>query len=228
LRRGRSSRRGGGGRGWPLVFLIPALLLLGGAVLGLDELRVIDDFEQGLAPGWEEKSFSGQTRYRVVADGDNQVLEAAAAGTASGLMYPIDYVLADYPVLSWRWRVNRVLDRGNALTKDGDDYPARVYVVFPHWFWPRTRSINYIWANRLPRETVLPNPYTSNAMMVAVEGGPNKVGQWVVERRNVLEDYRRIFGEEPPPVGAIAVMTDTDNTGESAIAWYDDIRIERD
>jgi hypothetical protein len=62
--------------------------------------------------------------------------------------------------------------------------------------------------------------------MVAVESGTERVGEWLVERRNVLADYRRLFGEEPPAVGAIAIMTDTDNTGASAEAWYDDLQIE--
>lgn len=62
-------------------------------------------------------------------------------------------------------------------------------------------------------------------MMMAVESGPAQVGQWVVVRRNVLDDYRRAFGQEPPKAGAIALMTDTDNTGEKAVAYYGPIRI---
>jgi hypothetical protein len=99
-------------------------------------------------------------------------------------------------------------------------------VIFPHWFPPKTRSINYIWANRLPEGEFIPNSYYGNAVMLAVESGPEKVGLWVDERRDVLADYRTIFGEEPPTAGAIAIMTDTDNTGESAVAYYDDIRLE--
>jgi hypothetical protein len=61
--------------------------------------------------------------------------------------------------------------------------------------------------------------------MIAVESGPERTGKWVEEEVNVLEDYRRHFGEDPPRVGAIAIMTDTDNTGERATAWYGPIRI---
>ncbi len=64
-------------------------------------------------------------------------------------------------------------------------------------------------------------------MIVAVESGAAKVGEWQTARRNVLEDYRKLFGAEPPAVGAIAIMTDTDNTGASAEAWYDDLQIEK-
>jgi hypothetical protein len=61
--------------------------------------------------------------------------------------------------------------------------------------------------------------------MIAVESGNGKAGQWVSEQRNVLEDYRRYFGQDPPRPGAVAIMTDSDNTGESATAWYGPISI---
>ena len=62
-------------------------------------------------------------------------------------------------------------------------------------------------------------------MMIAVRSGSGEVGNWVGERRNIVEDYRRCFGQDPPSVGAVAVMTDTDNTGEEAMAWYGPIRV---
>lgn len=186
---------------------------------------LIDDFEQGLSPRWEKKSFSGETSYRVVADGNGKVLHARSQGAASGLVFKTEYRLQDYPLLSWRWKVSGIIPKGDETQKSSDDYAARVYVVFPHWFLPRTRTISYIWGNKLARGASLPSPYTENAQMVAVESGTGHAGEWRTERRNVLEDYRRLFREEPPAVGAIAVMTDTDNTGASAEAWYDDLQI---
>jgi len=203
-------------------------LLLAGTAPAADETVLIDDFEHGLRPEWEVKEFKGRTHYGIDHDDDgSHVLKAQSRAAASGLVFRKKYSLRDYPVLSWRWKVANILAKGDETKKAGDDYAARVYVIFPHWFFPKTRSINYIWANRLARGERLPNPFTANAVMVAVESGRENVGKWVAERRDVYEDYRTIFGEEPPEVGAIAVMTDTDNTGGSATAWYDDIRIER-
>jgi hypothetical protein len=187
---------------------------------------MIDDFENGINPQWEEKVFKGKTRYTVVPGDQGMVLRADSRTTASGLVFEKEFDLKDFPLLAWRWKVSNVLVKGDARSKAGDDYAARVYVIFPHWFPPKTRSINYIWANRLPRDDFIPNSFYGNAVMLAVESGPEKVGRWVKERRNVLADYRMIFGEEPPMAGAIAIMTDTDNTGESAVALYDDIRLE--
>lgn len=212
-------------RGLALVLLFIGLAVGVGAA---ERSVVIDDFEDGLRPGWEEKKFKGRTVYAVVHDDDGSlVLKAESRDAASGLFFKKEYSLRDYPILSWRWKVSNILDKGDETKKAGDDYAARVYVVFPHWFFPKTKTINYIWANKLPKGEHIPNPFTGNAIMVAVESGRESVGRWVSARRNVYDDYRMIFGEEPPRVGAIAVMTDTDNTGGTATAWYDDIRIER-
>ena len=208
--------------------LLLALLLLTSAPSGAEvERLLVDDFEQGLGAEWTVKTFKGETLYRVVAEAGGHVLQAESRGTASGLVRKIALDPRDYPVLSWRWKVAGTIPAGDERTRVGDDYAARVYVIFPHWFFPKTRTLNYIWANRLPKGEFLPNAYTGNAMMIAVESGPGQAGQWLTERRNLLEDYRRAFGEEPPKIGAIAVMTDTDNTGTAATGWYDDLRLER-
>lgn len=193
---------------------------------GSASVVIIDNFSDGIDPNWQVKVFNGQTRYTTVTEPSGEVLQAESYSAASALIYEKPYSLNDYPFLTWRWKVSDVIAKGDASHKDGDDYAARLYVVFPHWFFPMTRSINYIWANKLPLGTHIPSSYTSRSMMLAVESGRENIGSWQVERRNVLEDYRRIFGEEPPMVGAIAIMTDTDNTKGSALSWYDDIRIE--
>jgi len=61
-----------------------------------------------------------------------------------------------------------------------------------------------------------------------VESGVERVNQWVSEERNVYEDYKKAFGDEPPLISGVAIMTDTDNTGESATAYYGDIIFNKD
>lgn len=208
-------------RYWPILLL----LLVGLSVFAQAESLLLDNFEHGLGGNWEEKSFKGKTVYTVVPDGAGQVLRAESRDAASGLIFERKYDLKQYPRLAWRWKVENILQKGDERSKAGDDYAARVYVIFPHWFAPKTRSINYIWANKLPKGEFVPNPFFSNAVMLAVQSGPERVGEWLSEERDVAADYRRIFGEDPPLVGAVAIMTDTDNTGESAVAFYDDLRL---
>lgn len=209
------------------ILLLSLLYLVAATTTVVADQILIDDFEAGLSARWSVKSFEGETRYAVVTNGDGHVLQAHSNASASGLVYKVDFSPNNYPVLSWRWKVAGTVQGGNERTKAGDDYAARVYVIFPHWFFPKTKTLNYIWANHLGQNEILPNAYTGNAMMIAATSGSDQVGEWVAVRRNLIEDYRRAFGEEPPAAGAIAIMTDTDNTGERATAWYDDIKLNR-
>ena len=186
---------------------------------------LLDDYRQGISKNWKEKSFKGLTRYEVVQEDGRRCIKATSDASASALYYEIDFDPREYPFLAWRWKVNNILAKGDELKKEGDDYAARVYVVFPSALFWRTKAINYIWANKLTAGQAIPNPFTSNACMIAVQSGPTHVGQWLEEKRNLLEDYRKCFGEDPPKAGAVAIMTDTDNTGEKAIAWYGPIRL---
>ncbi len=189
-----------------------------------EEFEVTRFGSEGLN-GWEAKTFKGQTSYQLVEDGGRTVLRAQARGTASGLVKKISFEPTQYRYLRWSWKIEQTIANGDETTKQGDDYAARVYVIFPGRFFWQTRVLNYIWANRLPREGFVASAFTANSMMLAAESGPASAGQWVTEERDLLIDYRRVFGEDPPAAGGVAIMTDTDNTGAEATAWYGDITL---
>jgi hypothetical protein len=203
-----------------------------------------------LPAGWQPLTFPGvarHTRYRLVDDGGRTVLRADADASASGLARRIEADPQAYPVLAWRWKIAGVIDKADATRKSGDDYAARVYVAFRYdparaslserskyglarlvyGEYPPHSALNYVWDNRLPGETVLPNAYNERSRIVVVRSGNADAGRWRDEARNVLADYRRAFGEEPPPIAAIAVMSDADDTGASATAWFGDIALRR-
>ena len=177
--------------------------------------------------GWEDKPFRGTTDYSLVTDDSKTVLKAHSIKSASAKIYKIDANAKDTPILRWSWKVERTLTREDVTRKQGDDFAARVYVVFPRFFLWQTRAINYVWASKMHKESIAPSPYTDHNQLVAVESGDDLAGQWLREERNVYEDYLRIFHEEPPSVGAIAVMTDTDDTQDEVSAWYGDISLSK-
>jgi len=203
-----------------LILASPASMRADNPVLMQNCEIIIDDFAQGIGPGWRSKSFKGTTEYSWTREGGRTYVRATSKGTASGLYYKIEYDPRQYPYITWEWKVDSIIAGGDATRKSGDDYGARVYVVFPAFFFWNTRAINYIWANRLPKEEMIPNPYTSNNIMISVESGRSETGKWISETRNVYEDYKRFFGREPSKVGAVAIMTDSDDTGESVSAGY--------
>ena len=87
--------------------------------------------------------------------------------------------------------------------------------------------MNYIWETKTPAGTIVENAYTNFAQMIVVESGPKKVGMWVEEERNIYEDYKKAFGEEPPMINGVAIMSDTDNTKERATGYYGDMEFVR-
>jgi hypothetical protein len=201
-----------------------------------------------LPPGWQVLNLGGAARhtdYALVEDQGTTVLRAVSEGAASALVYPLRVDLAKTPIVQWRWKVENVLSKGDALQKDGDDYPARLYIFFDvdaselSWFekfkyeafhslygsYPPLAAINYLWANKQPVGSLLPNVYSERVQMYVVRSGKAGLGQWLEQERNIYADYVRAFGKTPPMVTGIAVMTDTDNTGESATAYYGDIRL---
>lgn len=197
--------------------------------------------------GWNGLKFpkiKKYTRYSVESADENLHLKARSSSAASAVYRKADFDLREYPVLTWSWKIEGTLKKGDALTKAGDDFPARVYVTFEYdpsrvsflerikyglieliyKIKPPGNAVVYIWANRLEKGAHVPNPYTDKAGMFAVESGSGLAGRWVTEERNVFEDYKTYFGEEPATrVTGVAVMTDTDNTGEEATAYYDNI-----
>lgn len=203
-----------------------------------------------LNDGWEPLEFPNierHTRYRLVKDNGTQVVEASTRNSASGLIARLDLEPGDSLILQWRWKVSNTFEKGNAREESGDDYPARIYVAFEFeadkagWFERAKRktveavfgeelpgnAINYIWANRLPVGESVANPYAEETRMIAVTSGDSQAGEWVTVERDIVADYRAAFGEEPPRILGVAIMSDSDNTGESATAWYGDLQLRR-
>jgi hypothetical protein len=181
-------------------------------------------FSAGDLDGWRERRFEGRTHYELAEVDGVRALRAESRGAASGLYRRMRIDLERTPYLRWSWRIENVLPEADERTRAGDDYPARIYVVLSGGvaFW-RTRAVNYVWSSNEPEGASWPNAFTANAYMVAVRAGDSDVGRWVEEWRDVRADFRRLFGVDVRYVDGVALMTDTDNTGASAVAWYGDI-----
>ncbi len=228
-----------------------ALLLFVLQGTSLAEELVIGDFAglepaQGLPEDWQPMTFSNieaHTNYSLIKDSQRTVIKARSQNAASGLIRQVRVDPYEYPWLQWSWKIDHVLKKGDVTTKTGDDYPARIYVAFAFEpdqssLWQRMRhktakaftdqelpgnALNYIWANKADQETVVPNPFAQEAMMVVLQSGNARSDQWIEEKRNIVKDYKQAFGKQPPDIIGIAIMTDTDNTGEETTGYYGDI-----
>lgn len=179
---------------------------------------------------WQEKIFQNKVLYTIESGRSGGYLLAKSDKACSGLFHRISYNPKKFPLISWEWNVARFPDKTKAdSTKDGwiekDDYAARVYVVFPSWNFLNIKSIEYIWDENLPEGTISTSPYFGNIKIIVAESGRKNMHKWVFEQRNIYEDYKKCFKGNPPPVGAIALMTDTDNTLSTAEASYKNIHV---
>jgi len=184
---------------------------------------------------------STPTEYRLVESGPRVVLEARADGSASGYYRRIRIDPTQYPVIEWRWRVLQPLAGADPRVPAREDSPARLVISF-HGdvsrldFLERTTlrlyqalsgeklpyaMLMYIWSSDAPVGTIAPSIHTEKIQMLVVESG--SFGEWREFRRNVLEDYRLVFGEEPWDIVAVGVMTDADDTRQEARTQYGDI-----
>lgn len=207
------------------------MLFTGLGSTAADTSRVIvGEFSGGSLEGWKPKSFKGTTQYTIELLDDVRVLRANSEQSASGLVKEQRIDLEQTPYLNWRWRIENRLGARDEQSKSGDDYAARIYVVVSGgWAFWRTRAINYVWADNSPKGMVWPNAFAGrNAMMIALRSADDQTGTWYQEKRNVLRDLEAQFGKGIRYIDGVALMTDTDNAGGSAVAYYGDIYFSRD
>lgn len=193
---------------------------------------------------WEPLTFpkiKAHSTYTLVREGDRSSLRAESRNSASGLVSRRTFNVYETPRLRWRWKVEQLPAGGDPREKEGDDYPIRVYVVFAYdpaqaslgdrltygaarliyGEYPPHSTLNYVWAGRDVAERIIVSPYTEKARMIFLEKGRQRVGQWVEESVDILADYRAAFGKDPPATAGLAVMSDTDNAGGTAVGYID-------
>ncbi|MGO4325899.1 DUF3047 domain-containing protein [Cupriavidus sp. 2TAF22] len=200
-----------------------------------------------LPAGWKNLPVAqgkASTRYSLVADGRTTVLQADATASASALMHEGDIDLVATPQLSWRWKIDQPIANADNRVAAQEDAPARLVFMFDGdkgklSLGDRTAmrlaktlageelpyaTLMYVWSDSAPAGTIIDNPHTSRVKMIVVSGSPDGAGKWLSLSRNVAQDYKRAFNEAPGKLTAYGLLTDTDNTGATARAWYGDLR----
>ncbi len=197
---------------------------------------------------WTLSKLKRSTYYSLVLEDGKTVVSAKADASASGLIHPLaDLDARSYSQLSWRWKVDQLIKGADNTRRSLEDSPVRLVVAFSgdlgkldfgdRMFFSQVKAVSgqdmpyatlmYIWENRVKKDTVIANGHTGRIKMIVAESGRDKLGRWQDVRRNLYEDFKRAFGEEPGAITAIGILTDTDNTGESTHAWYSVISLNR-
>jgi len=204
-----------------------ALLLVGPAWAA--DVVVVEDWTKlklgakGVPDGWTSGQSWGLPKHDFTVEEDNghRVLHLRSEGDSSMITKEVKVNLKATPILEWRWRVVTLPMGADARNKHTDDQAAQLYVVWPRF--PRefrSRIIGYIWDTQAPQGLVVKSEKTSTVTYIVVRSGPAELGQWLTERRKVVEDYKQIYGEAPENPGAVSVAIDSDDTNSSAESFF--------
>lgn len=224
-----------------------------GVALGPDSIPKFSDRTANapVTPGdWGFQSVrtaKRNTQYAYVLDEELgvHVLEGVADNAAGGLVHRFDGSARSTPMLRFQWKIGNVIARSDPTTRAGDDYAARIYITFAydperatvrekaensfaHMLYGETpphAALTYVFTHKASRDTIITSPYTNRVKKVVVDSDPASVGKWRQFERNIYDDYRRAFNEEPTRISGIALMVDTDNTGERARSRFGDITL---
>jgi hypothetical protein len=178
-----------------------------------------------------------------------KVLKVEADDSYGNLVHAVQAQPTAQAALAWRWRVDKLIDTADLKTHGGDDSPAKICVFFAFdsaklSFGERTKlslahsstgqdvpteTVCYVWDNKLPVDTALPNAFTKRIRVIVLQSGTAKLGQWISEKRDIATDYQRLFGDESegkiPAITGVAVAADADNTHGHALAYFGDVTL---
>ena len=232
---------------WMLPCLLPAISLPLSALADPLWVGRFNESDTTIPAPWKIEHLDQRvppTQYTLRKWDGVVAIEARAKKSMALLGRTATVDLKKTPILCWQWRIDAPVASADMTRKSGDDYAARVYLTFavpPDQLGFATRSklrlarsiygsqvpdaaLNYIWDNRHPIGTLQDNAYTDRARMLVLRSGAGQAGAWVQERRNVLQDFQRAFGDISGELRGLAIASDTDNTGEEAHAGFADFR----
>ena len=184
---------------------------------------------RGVPPGWRKyETPGGRPAYdfTVVEDAGRRALHMKSAGEHSTIAKEVQADLAATPILAWQWRVLGLPQGADLRNRSTSDATGHLFAVWPRFpAFARSRLIGYVWDPALPIGTVIPSRKTGTVTFIVARRGETGLGQWLDERRNVAHDYRTVFGEAPPPLPALALSIDTNDTRASAECLFGRIEL---
>jgi hypothetical protein len=221
-------------RAYLAIFVVVSALV---ASAWTAERVVVEDWRsyplgtRGIPGDWKEQIW-GKPAYdfEIVSDNSQQVLQLRSKGDSSTISRDLkaSVDLDETPILEWRWKVIVLPTGGNACQKSTDDQAAQVYVAWlrvPESV--RSRIIGYVWDSTAAAGTICKSQKTSTVTYLVLRSGSEQLGRWITERRNVAEDFRRIYGEAPDKPTGLSLGIDSDDTGSSAESFIGPIVFTR-
>jgi hypothetical protein len=215
--------------------LVAVMLLLVLAVAAWAADVVIDDWKSqklgahGIPDGWMGGQTWGLPQHDMTIEENegHRVLHLKSKIESSAIRRDIRgrVNLKETPILEWSWKAITLPKNGDCRKKATDDQAAQLYIVWPRFPEAvRSQIIGYIWDSTAPAGSIVKSEKTSTVTYVVMRSGTAEAGKWITERRNVVEDYQKIYGAQPDNPGYISVAIDSDDTVSSAESVFGAIR----
>jgi hypothetical protein len=193
------------------------------------ERVIVADFSNDLGngghpAGWQVHEKKGKADYTIIRDNGISALRLRSEETSFALQKAVDINPLLYPVLSWKWKVTKLPDGGDCRKSNVDDQAAQIFLAFSN-----RKTIAYIWDSNCPAgsvENASGIPFL-NIKAIVVRSGPADAGLWITETRNVLEDYKAVFGDEPPVLAGIRIQINSQHTASSGESFFADLVFQK-
>jgi hypothetical protein len=205
---------------------VAALLLVFATSASAAAQVVVEDWSaqavgsKGIPAGWRGQNWgSPKYDFTVVTNDGHKALQMRSANEGSTISKEVkgNVNLKETPILEWSWKVTTLPKDGNSCRKATDDQAGQVFVVWPRFPEAvRSQIIGYVWDTTQPVGTVCKSEKTGTVTYIVVRSGPAELGKWLTERRNVADDYKRVYGGEPDPPSAVSVAIDSNDTNSTA------------
>lgn len=182
----------------------------------------------GLPEDWKLRVWRGEPDVQVVNNNGKNILRLRSKKASVSVYRNIKLDLKNFPNLSWQWKVTQLPKDADARVRNRDDQAAGIYVAFPRFpSMINSRFIAYIWETSVPEGAVLKNQKNPMVHYIVVRSGKRRLNEWITEERNVLRDYRRVFEQDPPMVGGVALLIDSDDTRSQAESFFAQIEFKK-
>jgi hypothetical protein len=208
------------------------LALLVARAAAQSDCKTIEDFSKAkvgdLPPDWKVRKDAGKDVYKVAEESGLRFLRATAKDLGIQAAKEYEWDLDAYPMLVWSWRPREFPKGGDERESKTNDSALAVYLLVPYSRVRGPKAVKYIWSEKVPVGTRLDSNMGLTQVRILRSGAPEKKGEWVEERVNARDDYRKYFDvkETPKPAG-IAVLTDADDTSSTAQGDYANFRVCR-
>ncbi len=213
--------------------LVTVMVLTAGVAFAQTGTLPVEDWSKvpvghtGIPPGWQKQGWGSPAYnlFKVVTEGNAQVLQMRSEKDGSTISKEMKVDIKEYPLIQWRWKAITLPKGADSRNKATDDQVCQVYLTFPRFPTAvRSRHIGYVWDSTAPAGIYAPSEKSGMVHYAIVRSGPADVGKWMTETRNVYEDYKKIYGEEPAEqVGAVSVAIDSNDTQSSAECYMGEI-----